>query len=214
MGRSRGTAWMLAAAVVAAVFGGMAAEAADNQIKIGVVDVQKMYRDAPRIKQYMEDLDKLRESLALKLEIRGQNTMLDGNEIKELIDLKTKENPAEADKARIKTLEDTERAKDAELKGLQENKELNEQQKARLQELQDMQKMSKDTLNAIAKDCEDQWQTKTQEFDAKAVADLREAINKVAQDKGFTVVLDKAAVFFGGTDLTDDVIARLDREVQ
>ena len=214
MGRSHGTAWMLAVAAAAVLFAGVAAEAADNQIKIGVVDIQKMYRDAPRIKQYMEDLDEFRGSLALKLEIYGQNTMLDGNEIKELIDLKTKETPTEADKTRIKTLEDTERARDAELKGLQENKELNEQQKARLQELQDMQKMSKDTLNAIAKDYDEQWQTKTQEFDAKAVADLREAINTVAQDKGFTLVLDQAAVFFGGTDITDDVIAKLDRKMQ
>ena len=214
MRRSRGIVWVLAAAVVAALSAGVAVQAADNEMKIGVVDVEKMYRDAPRIKQYMEEREKFATSLRVKLETRGQNTMLDGTEITELIELKVKENPVEADKIRIKALEDTERARDAELKSLQEKKDLSAQESARLKELQDMQTKSKDAATAVAGDYEEQYQTKTQELHAKAVADLREAITTVAQDKGFTLVFDQAAVFFGGTDISDDVIAKLDRKVQ
>ena len=160
--RSRGIVWVLAAAVVAALSAGIAVQAADNQMKIGVVDVEKLYRDAPR----------------------------------------------------IKTLEDTERARDAELKTLQQKQDLSAQDSARLKELQDMQTSSKQMANDTAGDYQSQYETKTQEIHTKAIADMREAINTVAKDKSYTIVLDKAAVFFGGTEITDDVIAKLDRKVQ
>ncbi len=214
MRRSRGIVWVLAAALVAAFCAGSAAWAADDQMKIGVVDVEKLYRDAPRIKQHMEELEKFAQTLRLKLETRGQNTMLNEAEIKELIDLKTKQSPTEADKARIKTLEDTERTRDEELKNLQEKKDLSPDDSARLKELQAMQSKSKDAASAIARDYQEQYDAKTQDTQTQSIADMREAITTVGKDKGYALVFDKAAVFFGGTDITDQVIAKLDRKVQ
>jgi len=213
MAGSRTLAWVLTAAVAAVLFVCPPARAAD-EITIGVVDLQKIYSDAPRIKQYMAELGQFGETLEKKMGVRRQNMMLDDTEIKELIDLETKETKTDQDNSRIEELRDSERARDAELKDLQSRNDLDEQQKARLNELQDMQQKSKVTAEEIAKDYEDQWQKKTREYDTKAVADIREAINKVAEDKKFTFMLDKVAVFFGGIDATDDVIAKLDRKIQ
>jgi Skp family chaperone for outer membrane proteins len=205
---TRRIAWTLAICVAAVSLATCVWAAAE--IKIGIVDTERAYKDAPRIKHYTEDLNKLRQSLATKLDIRSQNMMLDENEIKELIELKTKDNPSDKDKARIKELEDIERARDAELKALQETKEPNEQQKARQKVLSDMQQKSKDTGSALARDYEGQLQSKMQELNTKAENDLREAINKVAQAKAITVVIAKEAVLFGGIDITDEVIAKLE----
>ena len=59
-----------------------ASQAAPNDVKIGVVDLQKVYSDAPRVKQYQEQLDAFNRSLASKLDIRSQNMMINEEEIK------------------------------------------------------------------------------------------------------------------------------------
>lgn len=44
------------------------------------------------------------------------------------------------------------------------------------------------------------------------IKDLDMAIRVVAQAKGFTLVLDKIQVFFGGTDITNDVVLELNKK--
>lgn len=212
--KSRRMAWTLATIISAVCFTGMAAIAADNSPKIAVVDLAKVYKDAPRVKQYMEELDGFRAQLGQKLEIRSQNMMLDENEIKELIDLKLKATATDKDKARISELMDIERKRDEELKQLQATKDLSEPQKARQTELQKLQANSKTTGESLEKDYNANLQSKIQELDEKAKVDMQEAINKVAGEKAYTLIFDKSAVMFGGTDISDQVIAKLDRKIQ
>ena len=205
---------LLVCAVVLAGMVGSGAWAAAPEPKIGVVDGRKIDDNAPRVKQYMEELDAMANLLKTKLDIRAQNMMLDENEINELISLKTKDKPTDADSARIKVLTETERAKDDELKKLQEAKDINDQQKARLQELMNLQQKSKDMGNALTKDYDGQYQSKAVELQGKIDTDVRAAVAKVAETRGLTLVFDKAVVVYGGIDITDDVVARLDRKMQ
>ncbi len=203
-----GASIILMAVSVASVWG------ADNVPKIGVIDVQKVLRDAPRMKQYMQEYEELREQLGRILDIRSQNLMLSEDEVKELIDLKIKPSPTEQDKARIAELERIERERDAEYKQLQSATNLTDSQKARLKELQELQDKSKATGKALEDDYNSRLQTKLQELDQQADADIQEAVKKVAEAKGLSLVLVKDAVRFGGTDITDDVISKLDRKVK
>lgn len=214
MHKFRVVALSVAAVVAAVCFSGISALAADNSTKIAVVDLQKVYKDAPRVKQYMEELDAFRAELGQKLEIRSQNMMLNEDEIKELIDLKIKTTPTDKEKARITELEGMERSRDAELKQLQSTKDLTDQQKARQTELQNLQNSSKTTGESLEKDYNSNLQNKVQELDDKAKADMQDAINKVAEAKGYSLIFDKSAVMYGGTDITDQVIAKLDRKIQ
>lgn len=211
----RRAAWtVFAGIVVVGLLGSVAwAAPAANEVKIAVVDSQKVYKEAPRIRQYQEQLDAFKQLLTAKLDIRSQNWMLDETEIQELIGLRTKEKPTDADNARIKALTDIERAKDDELKSLQQTTAaLTEQQKARLNELMDLQKKSKDTANATLKDYDAQYQAKMGELQTKIDTELQAAVVKVAESKQFTVVIDKAVVMLGGTDISDLVIGALDRK--
>ncbi|MCE5313749.1 MAG: OmpH family outer membrane protein [Armatimonadota bacterium] len=210
--KSRRMAWALAIMIAGVGMFGTAAKADD--LKIGIVDVEKVYTNAPRVTQYTEELNKYRQELAQKLDVRSQNMMLDEAEIQELITLKTKTTRTAEEDARIKALEDIERTRDNEYKTLQATKDLDDQKKARLKELQDMNQKSKDTGNALAKDYDGQLQTKMQELNGKAEADVREAITKVVGQKGVQIVLAKEAVLYGGTDISDDVIKNLDRKIQ
>lgn len=188
--------------------------AADPPVKIAVVDMEKVNRDAPRMKQYMEDIDRFKKNLLMKLDIRSQNMLLSPADIEELVAKKTLSNPTEQDKNRVKELEGLQEKIDKELKDLEQAKDLNDQQKARLNELRAIRKKSEDTGNALSKDYETQYTNKVQDMDKLAAADLKDAIQKIAVAKGFTVVVVKEAVLLGGTDISDDVINKLDRKAQ
>jgi len=205
---------VVCAMVAIGLVGSVAWAAAPPEPKIGVVDGMKIDENAPRIKQYKEELDSVGNLLKLKLDIRAQNRMLDENEIKELIDLKTKDKPTDADNARIKALTDLDRAKSDELQKLQEAKEPNDQQKARLKELMDLQQKSKEMGNTLSKDYDGQYQSKAIELQGKIDTEVRAAVAKVAEAKGLSLVFDKAVVVYGGIDITDDVVSRLDRKMQ
>jgi len=187
--------------------------AADN-VTIGVVDSQKMNKDAPRIKQYNEELDAFKQVLVAKMNIRSQNLMLKEEEILELIDLKLKQSRSDKENARIAELEKMEQDRDAEMRTLQETKDPNDAQKARLKDLQDLQTASKNTGTKLGGDYEQNLQTKADEVYNRLIVDIQNAINAVAEAKKIAMVLDKAAVYVGGVDITDEVIARLDRKVQ
>lgn len=214
MSKSRAVAWVL---WVVVVLGGwvLAAPvwAADADLKIGIVDTEKLM-NSPRFKQYDEEVTAFGQSLETKLTIRNQKLMLNEAEIKELIDLRTKPKTTPQDDARVKELEDIERQRDAELKTLQETKEPTEQQKARLKELQDMRQKSKDTGDALHKDYQGQLRSRVQSLDEQFAAEVQDAIKEVAQAKGLALVLNKMQVLFGGIDISDDVTAKLDRKIQ
>jgi len=210
---SRGVAVAMCVIALVVVWGASVVSAADAPVKIAVVDLAKL-DDSPRLKQYNEQFNGLKTSLDNKLTIRGLNLLLNDTEITELVDLKTKDTPTDVDKARIKVLEDKSNALNAELAGLRTTSAPTDVQKARQTELTQMEAKSKDTGKNLATDYESQLRTKYDELMTQFRADAKEASGKVAAEKGYTYVLASDAVLFGGTDITDLVIAKLDRKVQ
>ena len=216
--------WVIVIAASCAMVGTAAWAATKDEPKIGVVDVQRVIKDAPRMKQYSEELEAFKQTLSTKMFLRARNEMLDENEIKELLDLKTKASPTSADNARVKALTDTERSRDDELKKLQETNKLDDAQKARMKELQELQRKSKEVGEAATKDSFDQLESKSADVWAKAESEMQVAVSKVAEARKLPLVLAKrivlsegetvSAVLFGGIDVTDDVIAKLDRKAQ
>lgn len=180
--------------------------------KVGSVDTDRVFKEAPRIAQLEEETAALDQLLTKKLDIRAQNLMLTESEISELIDLKIATNPKPADSARISQLTDLERAKTDELAKLAGTQSLTDKQRSRLKELQDIQRKSQEAGTALYKDYQVQLQSKANEIHGKEDAEMRAAVSKVGEAKGFAVIWDRASVLFGGTDLTSDVISRLDRK--
>ncbi len=195
-------------------FVGTVCNAADSGIAVGIVDVGKVYAEAPRIKQMRETLQNRTLDLSKKLEIRSQNLMLTEEQVRELVDLRLKSAPTEADKAKIKQLSDIERANDEELKKLQATAQLDDKQKARLNELNDLQKKAKTIGEQMEQDYNSQLENERMDLEKKAVEEIEAVIKKIAEEKKLTYVFAKDAVFFGGTDFTSQVIEKLERKPQ
>ena len=74
---------------------------------------------------------------------------------------------------------------------------------------QNSTKMTDKEKEAYFNQLKQRLQTKQQEL-LKGVLDKTNAIIKtVAEDKGLAAVLDKNQVYFGGTDITDDVLKKI-----
>ena len=60
--------------------------------------------------------------------------------------------------------------------------------------------------------CQQRLAQKQNELMEPILKSVDEAIKKVADSKGLSVVIEKAAVVYGGTDITQDVISRLGKK--
>ncbi len=60
--------------------------------------------------------------------------------------------------------------------------------------------------------CQQRLAQKQNELMDPILKSIDEAIKKVADSKGLSVVIEKAAVVYGGTDITQDVISRLTKK--
>lgn len=57
--------------------------------------------------------------------------------------------------------------------------------------------------------CQQRLQQKQQELIEPLIKSIDEAVKKVADSKGLSVVVERAVVVYGGTDITNDVVSRL-----
>lgn len=57
--------------------------------------------------------------------------------------------------------------------------------------------------------CQQRLQQKQQELIEPLIKSIDEAVKKTADAKGLSVVVEKAVVVYGGTDITNDVVSRL-----
>lgn len=57
--------------------------------------------------------------------------------------------------------------------------------------------------------CQLRLQQKQQELIEPLIKSIDDAVKKVADSKGLSVVVDKSVVVYGGTDITNDVVSRL-----
>lgn len=60
--------------------------------------------------------------------------------------------------------------------------------------------------------CQQRLAQKQQELMDPMLKSVDDAIKKVADSKGLSVVIEKAAVVYGGTDITQDVISKLGKK--
>ncbi|BCW99267.1 MAG: hypothetical protein KatS3mg024_2094 [Armatimonadota bacterium] len=199
------------AVVVAVVLAACAPVAAQGatQPAVGVVDVQKAFNEYKVTTASNEEINRMVESFRRELDIRASHRLLTEEEIKQLVELRAKSPLTDADRSRIDELERISKQRDEELNALSNKSELTEQERARLKELRDLANRNDANGRTLAEDYSQQVEQRKSQLSDKITADLKEAIAKVAQEKGLATVVDKVAVLYGGVDITEDVIATL-----
>ena len=202
----------LAVLAVAACAIGLApvhrAYAADTpaQPVIGVVDVQKVFTEYKLTKTSNTEIETMVQNFKTELDVRKDNKLLTDAQLKELIALKEKPNPTDADKQQIAQLEGTSKQLDEEMTSLIQKPDATDQDRARLKQLRDLSNQNEAAGNSLADDYNQQVDKRKSDLSDKITADIKAAIAKVAQQKGMATVVDKIAVLYGGVDITEDVV--------
>ena len=212
-------------AVVVGMWAGMAgsrAHAADQPAApnpIGVVDMEKVSDEAVPYKDANKELQQLQDSLNQNMQEISSYTYLTSTELNEVaLYLDAKELTA-TQKARMAELKKFAADREAEWNKLAQTPSPDAAQKKRIGELTQMRTGREQILNDVNTKYQTAFRTKLQEVDARLGKMVGEVVNEVAKAQKLSVVLSKSVVitmdrkqdvvFFGGNDITDEVIKRL-----
>ena len=95
---------------------------------------------------------------------------------------------------------------DEEFNSLVQKADLTEAERQRQVELRNNRNRNEQNFKNLQEDYLDQLEKRKNELSSKITEDIRQAIEKVAQQQGLATVVDKIAILYGGKDVTDEVI--------
>jgi Skp family chaperone for outer membrane proteins len=213
---------VLATAIVTFLLGGILSVAAygdapkpsDAAAKIGIVDVSRVEDEYTEVKDATTVVNALEASLTDILKMRQKYSLLSPQELDELEKLTGLEKPEDKDKQRITELSKKGDDLAAELETLRNKKDPTDADKARLTELTAASTKSSTDVEARRAEYATKVQGKQKELLDKLTDKMNAAIAELAQQKSFWVVVAKPVTLWGGTDITDELIAKLNKDVK
>ena len=172
--------------------------------QIAFIDTSVIMKSEFITKSYAE-IESQNEIYQNEIQIRQQNLFLGENEVADLVNLVA----TKGDQAKITEYQNTNKKRRDELDVLNQTKSLTDEQRNRLTELNNLNKKSKENLENRANALGESMQA----LITKKEGEVRDAImstcEKIAKEKNYSIVVDKSAIFYGGEDITKDVIAGL-----
>ncbi len=172
--------------------------------QIAYIDTSVVMKSEFITKSYAE-IETQNEIYQNEIKIRQENLFLGENEVSDLVNLVENK----GDQAKIKEYQDTNQKRIDELNVLNQTKSLTDDQRNRLTELNNYKKKSTENLQNRANALGESMQA----LITKKEDEVRDAImstcEKIAKEKNYSIVVDKSAIFYGGEDITKDVIAAL-----
>jgi Skp family chaperone for outer membrane proteins len=187
-----------------------AAKPAD--IKIGVVDVDRIAEGYFEAKNAREQLQALQTQYGAALDMRQKYSLLSPAELDEMEKLMALPKPEAKDTARIQELTKKGDALAAELEALRNKKDPTGADKARLSELTDVATKAGAGIETRRQFYADQYVTKQKDMEEKMQVKMEAAIADLAKQKGLWTVIDKSVIHWGCVDITDDLVAKLNKE--
>lgn len=205
---------VISAMVMCIAFALRASGANDKGITFATVDVQKI-NDNYKLKAVLEtQFQQLQAKWQGRLARRQNMPLLTEDEQKQIDAIEEKgPNQTDADKATLKQLTDKAQQLNNQLVALRQKKEsdLTDADKTQLATLEAAIAKASDQYNSM----QDQMKAELTNFDNQnsdlLVKNIRAAVAQVAKDKGITIVFNNQVVLFSGVDITDQVLAILNK---
>jgi len=200
--------------VVCLAFALRASGASEKQITFATVDIQKI-NDNYKLKAVLEtQFQQLQAKWQGRLARRQNMPLLTEDEQKQIDAIEEKgPNQTDADKATLKQLMDKAQQLNNQLVALRQKKEseLTDADKAQLATLEAQIAKASDQYNTM----QDQMRADLTNFDNQnselLVKNIRDAVAQVAKEKGITIVFNNQVVLYSGVDITDQVLAILNK---
>lgn len=186
-----------------------AALAQEPEPRFGVVDMAKVlegYKDfKDSDQQYKTFLAERQQQLDEGMAVR----LLSEEELKEYQNLKAVAAPADDQKQRLEQLRAVAETRENELNSLSRLTSPSEEEKKRLSDLKTLADKSSAEIEQLQKRLSDEINARNKELSEKLNQKIESALAAVAKDKRVEFILAKDAVLYGGRDLTNDILTKL-----
>ncbi len=202
--------------IVASLTGASAGQDKNLGVKTAVVNPRKLVFEYKFAASSRESIKKMEEIAKATLTILSQYPLLETGDQDALAKLTVKEEavtPAltkpEADQ--MQALKDKHKNLVKELQTLQgkPSADISEIDSKQMGSLIKRQRDTQIKGEGFNKAKSEEIQGKQDEFNAKVDKDIRDALNKFCKDKGYNLVFSNEVVLFADTDITDDVLKKL-----
>lgn len=198
----------LGAALVGSAASGPAWAAADGP-KWGVIDMERVATEYQEMQRLNQEFQGFQRSQELLLQEKHTTRLLTDAEREEFVDLSSMGAPTEARTQRLKDLRGLSDEREQRLLELNKNEECTEEEAAEREELNTLYEARMAELAALQAEMKASRVTKYEEL-SKLVADsVDEAIKAAAEEQTLALVLRKDSVMYGGVDITEAVLEKL-----
>ncbi len=197
------------AAFLLALLAGPAAAAAAPQLVLAVVDYQRLQSDYRGMQDANREFQDLMKQHQDRIQQHYKTRLLSAAEKQEFLDLTTTAAPTEARDQRLADLQQLSNTREQRLMELSQNKERKPEEEEEYQQLNSLYQAGMAELGALQTELDQERQAKGDELLKQVNEAITKAVNVIAQEKKLTLVLHKEVVLFGGLDITDEVLAKL-----
>lgn len=183
-------------------------EAPAAPVVIGVIDLDLVGEKFERKIQEEERLTQWYREQQQVLDRLGDFLFVAAEEWEEAVAIRKKpENGwTDAEKERIQTLEEQSRKWETDYKNLEAKPDRTADEQNRFNLIRDILRARQADRQKLALGVEEELQRRRAQLGAALMEPVQAAVNKIAAERGLTVVIEKRWVYFGGEDITDAVI--------
>jgi len=185
------------------------APSGSNQLKIATVELGKIQREYAELQSREKDLTAWADEHGGYLQGLASFLFLSAENFQEVAPLLRKPQPTEAEKKRLEELRKVSQEKEKRYVELLAKTERTPQEEDDFNSLWETQEARKAARDELEKQFRAEFLGKQSEAVRTLMAKVRQAINAEASAQNFDYVFDADIVLFGGTDITDEVLNRL-----
>ncbi|MDQ2687264.1 MAG: OmpH family outer membrane protein [Armatimonadota bacterium] len=177
----------------------------------GSVDLSKILAGYKKKANLDQQIQALSQKLDAQFKQQVSSDMLSAANQQTLTTLLSKPTLSDADKAQITMLQQQSTKDAAELAALQQKQNPSAEDTARMQALTQQRQTGQQALQDTADAYKAQVQTEQDRLSAQLSATVRTAVGDVAKEHKLMMVFDAQITVYSANDITDDVLARLNK---
>lgn len=200
--------WVTMAACLVSLGAAGAASAAAPSAKFGVVDMARVAQEYQQMQTLNQQFQEFQSSQEQQLKEKYTGRLLTDAEVQELADLSAAA-PTTENTARLQTLQGLSGTRDKRMEELRGKKEHTSAEEAELKQWDDLLQQRLSELATVKNELEATRKAKYDELTKVITDNVDAAMKAVAEAQKLDLIFAKDAVIFGGLDVTEAVLTKL-----
>jgi Skp family chaperone for outer membrane proteins len=202
-------ACFLALLTLLASLAGVTAAQAEEPLSVGTVDLERLRTEYAGLRQLERQFAEFQQQQQAQLDQRKETRLLTDEERQEFLDRSQMAAPTPEAEQRLAELAALSDEREKRLRELHNKEQRTEEEEAEYQQLNSLLERRMSEIAALQSDLQQSVMSKYDELNKLYFDSLNGAVAAVAEERGLALVVTEEVVLFGGADITDAVLERL-----